>query len=1056
MSKSRICLLLSCAISTLPAWSADTLAQAIEYHRQGNCKEAVPLLERLAAREPNNKRYTRMLASCAPSDASRPRGLRDARADAQGVQPKTAAKGRKPVARSKAPAVAPQQSPGSGRSAVKVATAVLTGGDPRKVLQPLPPNLQKRQEQEEQSAPRPSARRAKSKPAVTPATEPAPPPAAEAPTVPPSLESREREQAGSRLFTAEKLIKAKKLAEAAQILEAIISEKPDLTLPRQRLAEIHSARKQFVEAAAQYGWLADHDKGNEFRMRQAQNFSWGERFPESAVSFRQYLEHNPTDAAAQIGLAQVLFWSDRLPEAAEAYTRYLELEPDNAEARLNLGRALLWTGKFDAAHEQFSLAKKKLPNDIGVDLLIARSLEQSSHPDQAMAVYDHALTVEPGNKEALEGRERVAGMVLLKAGYTRQEKNDFKGALEAFTAYLDKFPSEDALLLQVGRLSAWSEDRPRAVRYYESYLERQPNDEAARRELAKVQMSMPDFPGARKSYATLVTGSKPSVEDYEGLVNAHIWDGQFETAQPYVRKLLELDPGNAIGRKAYVAVGDKKREQDLEAAQRLASAGKYKQAIDAYRTFAAEHGATWDVELATARLYGWNRQTPRAVQAYQEYLQRYPNDATARLELADLERWSGRYQPAETGYSEVLKEQPRNSQALFGLAQIADSRGDDRFEVYGAYRRLLMMDPGHQPARQRLGEIMPAVSPSVRFLMNNFHDSDDFGRQVTTAEVGVPFHGGLKLTPLFRHGYYNQFRQVGGRFCDSTAAFAGEDPTAEVQRVSDDICAARGNVQGLGAGAKFEYSPNTFFSVSGEAVAMKMNTPGDRIAMNAFVELVLHPRPDSSLLFSVMRRDAIYDVNTVGSLFAGIVQDGVIVSYEQPLSDRWRLWLSGGIARFSGGTNNAFDNNFQRRFSANADYLVLPWMKAGYFVRVSGFGSFSPLYFSPEFYGTTGFHYGWEKPFARNLRSIGDMELGYGRINRYDMAGVNVAEFSLAAGIAWDIRPDLTLRLGYRYGRGRSSSFGSPVYSTGILDFGMNNYWMPAMPAINPNRIEIR
>jgi hypothetical protein len=131
-------------------------------------------------------------------------------------------------------------------------------------------------------------------------------------------------------------------------------------------------------------------------------------------------------------------------------------------------------------------------------------------------------------------------------------------------------------------------------------------------------------------------------------------------------------------------------------------------------------------------------------------------------------------------------------------------------------------------------------------------------------------------------------------------------------------------------------------------------------------------------------------------------------------------------------------------------------MSAGYYVRVTGFSQFSPLYFSPEFYGTTGFRYFWEKPLANGLRTIGEMELGYGRINRYDMAGVNTAEFSLHAGIAWDIRPDLTLRLGYRFGRGRSSTFGSPVYSTGLADFGMSNYWTPAMPAVNPNRIEIR
>ncbi len=1035
---------------------ADSLARALELQRRGNCKEALPILHKLQDGEPRNPTYARLIERCAPNPGAPALTLNEARAGARRpTAEEPTAKGRKAP-----PPIAPDRSP------VKVAKAVLKGENPQRLLQGAGPTL--REEAEPSSTPRPIAgkRTKPASPKPTPATafeEPAPPaafvppppdiPAASAP--PPSAEAREREAAGQTFASAERLIKAKKYDEAQKLLEPLVEAKPSLVLPRLRLAEIYSAKKLFPEAARHYGILAGREEQGDFRLREALNYSWGKRYADSAMSFEQYLKTHSKDAEAQLGLAQVLFWSDRLAESAEAYRRYLELKPEDAHARLNYGRALLWSGKSEEAYSAFSEAKKQLPPDIMVDLLIAKSLEQTKHPERALAVYDLALAADPNNKDAIEGRERVTGLVLLQAGYSKQEKNDFQGAIDAFTSYLKKFPADEKLQLQVGRLHAWSKQPADAVPYYAAYLNKQPEDLVARRELARIQISMPEFASARETYATIVNSGKAQVEDYEGLVNSHIWDGQLDSARPFVERLLQLDPQNPIGKKALATVNDTKRRQDLEAAQRLASARKYKEAIAAYRQFATEHGATWDVELATARLYGWNKQAPKAVQAYHEYLSRYPRDLTARLELAELERWSGRYQAAETEYQQVLKAQPNNTQALFGKTSIADSRGDDRFEVYGAYRELLAREPGHQVARQRLSEIVPAVSPSLKVSTNNFHDSDDFGRQISTAEVGIPFRGGLKLSPMVRHGYFRQFREVGGGYC-GTGQAASSNASESVLAVSQSVCAANGSVSSLGGGVRFELMPNRAFSLTGEVAAMRLDAMSQRTSLNASAELAYSPKPLSTLMLSLVRRDAVFDVNTVGSLFAGIQQTGVLLSYQQPLSDRWRLWGSGGVARYGGGTAGLFNNNLQRRAAARIDYQVLPWMTAGYFLRVSGFTSQSPLYFSPRFYGTTGLRYFWEKPMTRGLRSIGEMEFGYGRINQFNAANVNVAEFSLNAGIAWDIRPDLTLRLGYRFGRGRSSSFGSPVYSTGILDFGMSNFWTPAMPAVNPNRIEIR
>lgn len=221
-------------------------------------------------------------------------------------------------------------------------------------------------------------------------------------------------------------------------------------------------------------------------------------------------------------------------------------------------------------------------------------------------------------------------------------------------------------------------------------------------------------------------------------------------------------------------------------------------------------------------------------------------------------------------------------------------------------------------------------------------------------------------------------------------------------------------------------------------------------------ELVMTPRPRTRFILGFRHRDGIFDLNTISSLYAGISSTTVEGSFEVPINDRWSFWLSGGAARFSRGRIPGFDDNTQKRVTARVNYQIAPWISAGYYVRASNMRRFSPLYFSPEFYGTSGVSWTWDKQLSKTVSFAGDLEIGYGRINRFDTGGVYNTEISLYPSFIWRVRPDLALQMGYRFGRGRSSAFGSPVYSTGGLDLSLSNFFVPAMPRPNPNRIEIR
>jgi len=883
------------------------------------------------------------------------------------------------------------------------------------------------------------------------AAPPIPPPLGEASRPIPS----ERELAGPRLYDAERHIKEQRFESAEPLLEALVNEKPGLTIPKLRLAEIYSQTKRFGKAAGLYGLLASAPGASpEMRLREAQNLAWDKNLPEAARSYERYLELDPNHAEARLGLANVLFWANDYPNAIRAYRRYIELRPEDKEARLSMAKALLWTGQYKEALPEFEQLKKAAPTDPLIDMALAQCYEHLDRPEDALEALERTIRRAPDQKEAIESRNRLVPHILLRNAYRMQESGDYAGAAKAFQAYLEKNPKDDETVLRIARLYSWAKDNAGAIRQYEAYLERKPHDYEAMRELARIQMSLPDFAGARKTLGAIVSAGKGQAEDYAGLVNAHLWEGQYDAAQPFLERLIEIDPDHETARAARKTVVEKARTQELEGARVLAATGRFSDALQAYRAFTARYGADRDVELAMARLYAWDNQAGKAVQAYHEYLSRYPDDAPVRLEVADLQRWNGKTGAAEADYRAVLNMDPRNAHALFGLTQIADQRGDDRFSVYRAYQGVLALEPGNRTSRRRLAEIAPQVSPAVQFRQQSFQDSDEFHRSISTIETAFPFRGGLRVSPLFRYGYFNQFREVSGRVCGSGPDGRPQDPA--VRRLSEEICANRGSLKGVGGGLALDLEPNQKVLFHAEASSLKFGGPLQRWNPMLAAELVVRPGARKRFVLAFRRRDAAYDVNTISTLHAGITSDTLEASFEMPLSERWNVWMAAGAARYSASRDSYFGSNLQRRVTVRANYQVTPWMTAGYYVRVSAFREYSPLYFSPEFYGVSGLSWTWDKPFANGLRFVGDVEAGYGRINRYDTGGVNNLELSVFPSIVWDIRPDLNLRLGYRFGRGRSSAFGSPVYSTGNLDFGLGTYLTPALPRPNLNRIEIR
>lgn len=856
-----------------------------------------------------------------------------------------------------------------------------------------------------------------------------------------AIESRavtgEEYRSAHEMEEAEKLLQAHQLVEAEKILDGIVSRHPDSVPARQHLAEIYSTTQRFDKAAQMFQALAERPKSSpEFLLRVAQNLEWGKNYSKAADYYRRYLQKNPNSSSALLAMARILMQDANYAEAPKYYRLYLEKNPQDTEARTILANMLMWSGHYAEAAPEFERLKAARPKDLRLRLSLAQCYQQLEKKDKALDAYQEVLDLDPGNPAALKARSeylRYFDELPRQQAYAALERNDLEGAVKHFIQYSEKHPQNTEMLLQIARTYSWAKHYPEAERYYEAYLKRAPRDTEIMRELARLQMGNKQYAEARRHYGLLSQSPMASHEDLEALLHTYTWSGDLEGAQPAAQKLAQLEPNNTDALQALRDFAERKRvaaEQKRLAertqAEELAAARRYPEAIAAYRQYMADYGQDRQTELLIPRLYSWGKDYGESAKSYRNYLAAYPTDAQARLELANVENWSGRYGAAESDYRAVLQQNPQQVEALVGVAQVVDYQQKDPFDVRDEFLRVIRADPRNAIAEKRLAEIRPLVDPSLTFNENDFTDSDGVFRSVSSVEASFPLRGHVKLTPYYNFGYFHQ-----------------------------NVTGLNLKGYGDGAGARIELARSSGLSFLAElggvywSESEKLGTSLfqiNRESLAARAEASYRLPRNSTLGFSYLHRDAVYDLTTVLTLAAGIMEDTALVSYERPISERVRLWTTGGFSHFTPGTLTSQFSNTQFRFSARLDYQLKPWVTLGYSTRISGFESASPIYFSPPLYQTHGLAYGLNKRVSRNLYVSADGEFDYGRIGTHRMAvpiggsstvtGASINSFELAVvpRVKWRLPHGVTLQAGLRFSQGLGgSATNAPgtVYRTG-------------------------
>jgi tetratricopeptide (TPR) repeat protein len=234
--------------------------------------------------------------------------------------------------------------------------------------------------------------------------------------------------------------------------------------------------------------------------------------------------------------------------------------------------------------------------------------------DEALALFDRLLRIDPRNREARVDRTRVLAW-----------RGDPAGAVRELDALLAADPGFLPALEARAQFAGWAGEYDEALRTYSRILEITPGSRAVELDRARV----------------------------------FSWASRFGAAEAVYDSLLRADPGD--------------REARLGLAQVLAWSARLDSAAAVYGSILAQEPGDLEAQRGLARVVGWQGKVIEAERRWRRILIRQPDDAAALVGLSQTLRWQGRDAAALEAARRAVQAAPtdRDARTELGWARLA-------------------------------------------------------------------------------------------------------------------------------------------------------------------------------------------------------------------------------------------------------------------------------------------------------------------------------------------------------------------------------------------------
>jgi len=224
-----------------------------------------------------------------------------------------------------------------------------------------------------------------------------------------------------------------------------------------------------------------------------------------------------------------------------------------------------------------------------------------------------------------------------------------------------------------------------------------PKDMIAKAEAFRIEISRAMDALAANRPAAAVAQLKPLVADNSRSFELHLFLGD-----AYVGT-REWD--NALGEYAAAAlINPKSAAPMLSAARAYLARGDVQRAMQKANEAAKLEPRAADVSVVRGTIYERMGQLQQAIASYTAAVAANGSDPQARAHLASLAMRSKQYDIARPQFESLLRMGYRPSRMHFGLAQIAEAKGDPRAAV-AEYREAIRLEPSFADAKAALARL---------------------------------------------------------------------------------------------------------------------------------------------------------------------------------------------------------------------------------------------------------------------------------------------------------------------------------------------------------------
>src|SRR3989442_12051902 len=159
-------------------------------------------------------------------------------------------------------------------------------------------------------------------------------------------------------------------------------------------------------AEVSYNTILQSDPDNtQARLARGHVRAWQHKYDKAREDFLTVLRLDPNNLSALNGLGYSFAWAAEYDEAEERFRQALAVAPGQLEASKGLAYVALWRGDAKEALRRFEAVVAQAPRDAEAQVGLGQAYLAAGQRWPARKAFERAQQIEPGRKDAREGRE---------------------------------------------------------------------------------------------------------------------------------------------------------------------------------------------------------------------------------------------------------------------------------------------------------------------------------------------------------------------------------------------------------------------------------------------------------------------------------------------------------------------------------------------------------------------------------------------------------------------------------------------------------------------------